>query len=203
MSKKHKKSYFGDRDLSKKNRKKKGGKKSGYYGDPTEKVKRVKPSLNKKEIKENRKIADAPYEIPRELLKNRRKCNHADGKITVDEFIKSGKNQAIVPMLTQMVEVFGKENVKICAMCYDVTVADGAVTTTDVAKAVMVLYAATNYVLANKRMDEDEIKDLAKERESLINFSRVIDMMRKIEARKVSVGDADPKQLTPEELNQM
>lgn len=198
MSKKRKKKtrYFNDQYET--DRKKKGNKKSSFYGDPN--TKRMKSTLNKKELKENRKIAEAPFEIPKELLKNRRKCNHVNGTMTAQEFMDSGKNPFITPMLSTMVEVFGEDKVKVCAACYDVMLVDGAITPDDVIKSAMTLYAASNYVVSHKKMSDEDVKGLAKDREVVEDFKNVVTLMRKIANRKKAV-EANPENMPVSKLN--
>lgn len=199
MSKKRKKKtrYFSDNYDN--GRKKKGKKNDSVYGDGP-KTKRVKLTLNKKEIKENRKIAEAPFEIPKELLKNRRKCNHADGTMTVQEFMDSGKNPAITPLLGMMVDVFGEDKVKVCAACYDVMLVDDAIKPDDVIKSAMTLYAASNYVVSHKKMSDEDVKGLAKDREVVEDFKNVVTLMRKIANRKKAT-EANPENMPVSKLN--
>lgn len=197
MSKKRKKRQYFHDDYEV-NHKKKKGKKDSVYGDP--KTKRMKLTLNKKEIKENRKIAEAPFEIPKELLKNRRKCNHADGTMTVQEFMDSGKNPAITPLLSTMVDVFGEDKIKICAACYDVMLVDDAIKPDDVIKSAMTLYAASNYVVSHKKMSDEDVKGLAKDREVVEDFKNVVTLMRKIATRKKNV-EANPENMPVSKLN--
>ena len=198
MSKKRKKRQYFHDDYEV-NHKKKQGKKSSIYGDGP-KTKRMKLTLNKKEIKENRKIAEAPFEIPKELLKNRRKCNHADGTMTVQEFMDSGKNPAITPLLSTMVDVFGEDKIKICAACYDVMLVDDAIKPDDVIKSAMTLYAASNYVVSHKKMSDEDVKGLAKDREVVEDFKNVVTLMRKIATRKKTV-EANPENMPVSKLN--
>lgn len=197
MSKKRKKRQYFHDDYEV-NHKKKKGKKDSVYGDP--KTNRMKLTLNKKEIKENRKIAEAPFEIPKELLKNRRKCNHADGTMTVQEFMDSGKNPAITPLLSTMVDVFGEDKIKICAACYDVMLVDDAIKPDDVIKSAMTLYAASNYVVSHKKMSDEDVKGLAKDREVVEDFKNVVTLMRKIATRKKNV-EANPENMPVSKLN--
>lgn len=194
--KKHKSKYF-DYD-SKKKGKKKGKKNKSYYKTP--KCKRNKGSLSKKEMKENRKIAMAPYKIPEELLDNRMKCNHADGTLSVAEFLDM-PNPAISPMLEAAVTIFGEEHVRVCAACYDVLVDPDCITVDHVKTAVTTLYAAANMVLSKKRMSKGDIKAIAKDKERLKHFGKIVELMRKIQKCESESGDTSEVSLT--DLNNM
>lgn len=187
MSKKNKKknkkknSYydyaFGKK--AKKNGGKKGGKKSAYK-DPE--LKSVKPSLDKKDAKESKKILLEPVNVPKEFMKNRNRCNHAADIISVSEFKgMTPTYAAFTPMVDPMVEAFGEDNVAVCKSCYDVLVDCSKISTADLQRAVAMLYAAANAVVSHKRLKADEIKEIAKVKEALGDWNPIIAMYEKLE----------------------
>lgn len=183
MSKKKKKNkklkYFGSEKKQKKNSK--GKKRSGKsaYGKP--KMKSVKPTLSKKEAKENKKIVMAPVDVPKEFRKNRLKCNHAADTITVDRYKALTPSwAAYTPALERMVEQFGPEHVCVCKDCYDILVDRDCVSAEDVYTALTTLYAACNIAVSNRRLKDDEVKAIAKLKEVLNDFAPVLDILGKI-----------------------
>lgn len=172
-----KKSYYYDYQFGSKGGKKKGsgkGKKSkkSYYAEP--KLKSVKPTLTKKDAKKNRKMLLAPVEIPEAFLKSRKSCNHVGDVISVSKFKEMTPTYAaFTPMLDAMVNVFGEENVAVCAQCYDVLVNASALTEEDFDRAIAVLYACANTAVSYNRMKSDEIKDVAKLRMNLTNWNKI------------------------------
>lgn len=192
MSKKKDLKYFNDKKGSKKNKKNK----RSAYDKP--KFKTVKPTLSKKEAKSNKKTVLSPVEVPKEFRKNRLKCNHAARIISVEEYRNMTPTYAAyTPALERVVELFGEENVGICKDCYDVVVNRNCVTSKDVNDAAVTLYAACNVVIANRRMKDDEVKEISKLKDVLENFMPVLELMRKIEedgsqsANSENVGSID------------
>lgn len=176
--KKNKKSYyseyqFGGKGKSKKSSgKKKGGNKKSYYAEP--KLKSVKPTLSKKDAKKNRKMLLAPVEIPEAFIKSRKSCNHVGDVLTVAQFKEMTPTYAaFTPMLDTMVNVFGEDNVAVCAQCYDVLVNAAAINEDDFDRAVAVLYAAANMAVSYNRMKGDEIKEIAKIRMNLTGWGKI------------------------------
>lgn len=185
MSKKKnkKKSYYDYAYGGKKKdkNKKKKNKSKGYYEEPQ--LKSVKPSLDKSEIKEQKKILVKPIKIPEQFTENRAKCNHADGLLTVAEFRAMTPNYgAFTPMLDTIVNVFGEENVAVCKMCYDVVVDPSTLDTGDLIKCISTMYAAANVVVSRKRMKKDEIKEIAKIKNKLADWNEIIERLAKLEA---------------------
>lgn len=184
MSKKSKKKnkYFNTK--SKKDKKKS---KKGYYEKP--KFKTVKPSLEKKEVKENKKILLAPIDIPKTFRQNRTKCNHAGDLITVAEFKAMTPNYgAYTPMLDIMIEVFGEDNLAVCRSCYDVLVRGELITNDRISEALAILYGAANMVVSHKRMKNDEIKDLNKMKSDLQDWHGVMEAIAEL-WKKDMMGD--------------
>lgn len=198
MSKKSKKKnkYFNTK--SKKDKKKS---KKSYYEKP--KFKTVKPSLEKKEVKENKKILLAPIDIPKTFRQNRTKCNHAGDLITVEEFKAMTPNYgAYTPMLDTMIAVFGEENLAICRSCYDVVVRGDMINNDRISEALAVLYGAANAVVSRKRMKNDEIKDLNKLKSDLQDWHGVMDAVADL-WKKDLMGDtgSNDTAIDPSALN--
>lgn len=201
MSKKKKnknKKYYEYEFGAKKDKKSKKSKKSAY-GEPE--LKRVKPSLDKKEAKESKKILQQPVEVPKEFKKNRFKCNHAGTVITAAEFkAMTPTYAAYTPMLDTMIEVFGEENVGVCKSCYDVLVGTDCIRTADIDKAVAILYAAANTVVSHKRFKTDEIKEIAKVKDSLADWSGIAEQFNKLEEKGAFAGASESKASGSKEL---
>lgn len=190
--KKNKKKSYYDYAFGGKKSSKKSGKKS-VYKSPEKKLKSIKPSLDKKDAKENKKILLAPIDIPAKFMKNRNKCNHVGDTLTVAEFKKMTPNYAaFTPMLDTMVELYGEENVAICKKCYDVVVAADCIHEGDVSKAVATLYAAANMTVSFDRMKDDEIKDIAKTKNALHDWAKIGEKVDEIlEKETISVSNAN------------
>lgn len=173
--KKNKWKYF-DNKKSKKSGKK--GRKS-VYDKP--KTKSVKPTLGKKEAKENKKILLAPVEIPSEFRKNRNKCNHAARTISVQEFkAMTPAYSAYTPMLEDVVGLFGEENVSVCKDCYDVLVDRSCVTFEQAHNSLVTLYAAVNVAVSNKKLGDGEVKRLNKLKALVEDFQPVLEIISKV-----------------------
>lgn len=210
--KKHKKNksyydyYYGDKKGGKKKDKEKSGKKDkSYYKAP--KMKMVKPTLDKKEAKESKKILMAPIDIPKAFVKNRNKCNHADGLISVAEFKNMTPTYgAFTPMLDAAIEVFGEENLHICKYCYDVVVNPECLSEDRVKESLVILYMAANAVVSRKRMKPDEVKDIAKTKNDLSDWNNIIDLFEKLvdDGAMVSYHEGDNERaVSSEDLNKL
>lgn len=182
MSKKKNK-YFAEL-ISEPKKSKKNKKKSKAYDTP--KLKTVKPTLDKSDAKKNTKILLAPVEIPKEFIKNRNKCNHAGKTISVADFkAMTPTYAAYTPQLDAIVDIFGEDKVCVCKSCYDVMVDVDQINDSDVLKAISVLYAAANIVVANKRMKDDEIKDIAKIKNDLADWMKIVELIGDVDASSV------------------
>lgn len=176
---KQKKYYSYDLSGRRKNSKKSKGSKTVAYKAP--KLGNLKPTLDKKEAKANRKIVMSPVEVPKEFIKNRLRCNHAGGTISIEEFKQlTPSYAAYTPVIERMVAKYGADNVSICRQCYDVVVSRDQVDTAKVNDALTVLYAACNVAVSNKRMKDDEVKKIAKLKEVLEDFNPVLETLTKI-----------------------
>lgn len=176
MSKKKKLKYYN----GSKKKKKSGKKNSSAYKRP--KYKDIKSTLSKKEAKENKKIVLSPVDVPKEFRKNRLKCNHAGDLVGVDKYKAMTPNYAAyTPFLDQTVAKFGEDHVHICQSCYDVIVDRTCVDSEDVIDAMTTLYAAVNVAVANRRMKDDEVKELSKLKERLDDFRPVVEILSKLE----------------------
>lgn len=206
MSKKKSKksrSYFAYEYGGKKKDTKKSKKKDSYYEKPT--FKRVKPTLDKKDAKESKKILLAPVDIPKEFRKNRDKCNHAGDLLSTAEFKEMTPNYgAYTPMLDTMIKVFGANNVDVCKCCYDVTVNPECLSVDKIKEAVAILYAAANVVVSRKRMKNEEIKDIAEVKNNLKDWNDVIDEYIKLEDRGAfDTSDKNETTLNEDEMKKI
>lgn len=196
------KNYY-DFQFGKKSKKDKKSKKSSY-DEPT--MKTVKPSLNKKAAKAQKKDLQKPIKVSKEFKNRRNSCNHAGKLITVEEFKElTPTYAAYTPMLEQMVETFGVENVMVCRDCFDVVVRPACTTLEEVKKAVAVLYAASNTAVSSKRLKGKEIERFNKIKDSLGDWNFVVDTIGKLEEKgAISAGASedirDEGSLTPEQL---
>lgn len=205
MSKKKNKNSYYEFAYGKKGKKKKNKNKS-VYKEPE--LKSVKPSLDKKDAKESKKILLEPVNVPKEFMKNRSKCNHAADIISVAKFKSMTPTYAaFTPMVDPMIEVFGEDNVAICKSCYDVLVDCSKISAADLQHAVAMLYAAANAVVSHKRMKGDEIKEISKVKESLGDWNSIITMYSELEEKgSFSVNSDIPesvKELSDAEIAKM
>lgn len=204
---KKKNHYYGDNYTFGKKGKKSGKKgKKSVYKEPE--LKSVKPSLEKKEAKQNKKLLLEPVNVPEKFMKNRAHCNHAADIISVAKFKSmTPTHAAFTPMVDPMVEAFGEDNVAICKSCYDVLVDCSNITTSDLQRAVCMLYAAANAVVSHKRMKSDEIKEIAKVKESLGDWNAIIALYSKLEedgSFRISSDASDTsKELSDAEIAKM
>lgn len=211
MSKKSKKKnksfYEANFGSKKKDSKKSNGKKNkGYYEEP--KFKTVKPSLEKSDAKEQKKILVAPVEIPSKFIKTRNKCNHARDLITVEQFRSmTPTHDAFTPMLDAMIETFGEEHVHICKDCYDVLVDVDCLSVDRVKESIAVLYAAVNAIVSHKRMKGDEIKKNAELKNSLAKWNDAVNTFEELveDGRMVqtSAPDKTARTLTEDEVTKL
>lgn len=168
----------------------KKGKKSPYKAP---KLKDVKPTLSGKDGKRNRKLVQKPVEVPKELLKSRVRCNHADGIMSVADF-KAMSPQAVAytKVLDQMVAQFG-EHVHICRRCLDGVVDSTEITADGLMRALVYAYAACNTAVSGLKMKEDEVKSINKLKKIIDDFAPVLEILRKMEeARENGDGDGAP-----------
>lgn len=201
MSKKKNKKYFTSLN-DKKDKKGKKGKKIKGYEAP--KLKTVKPNLDKSEAKKNTKILLAPVEIPKEFIKNRNKCNHAGKTITVAEFkAMTPTYAAYTPQLDSIVDLFGEDNVRVCKSCYDVLVTKNLVSVDDVLDSVAKLYAAANIVVANKRMKDDEVKDIAKVKTDLADWMKIAELLGEIDTTVDTTYESGNSEISADQVSKL
>lgn len=176
--KKNKYKYFDNK------KKKKNGGKGGHksvYKKP--KGRDVKETLSKKEAKANKKVVLSPVDVPKDFKKNRQKCNHAGLNISVSDYqTMTTAYAAYTPALERVVEMFGEDKTSICKSCYDVIVDRDAIEVDKVYDALTYLYAAVNVALANRKLKDDEVKELAKLKDIIFDFQPVLEILGKIEA---------------------
>lgn len=175
MSKKHKNKYF---DTKKKDKKKKNARKSVYKAP---KGRDIKETLSKKDAKANKKVVLSPVDVPKEFRKNRQRCNHAGSTISVAEYQNmTAAHAAYTPALERVTAMFGAENTSVCKSCYDVVVKRSCIDPSKVYDAITYLYAAVNVALANRKLKDDEVKELAKLKDIIFDFQPVLDTLDKI-----------------------
>lgn len=204
MSKKNK--YL--KKLHKKNYETKGkkNKKTKFVKDETpkyKKFKKAKETLSKKERKFLKKQINKPIKVDKDFIELRDKCNHSCDRITVEEFCaKNVAFNAYTPMLSNLVNVFGEENVSICKNCYEALVDASCIPTVeDVAKCATILYAACNF-MKQTTANKGEIKSLTKLQENLGKFSDVMPLLEKA-IKRAEVATASEAKAEPNlaELN--
>ena len=195
MGKKHKKGkYFNDplETSKKKGKKGKGNKKD--MAKAMKKVKTVKETLTKKEIKFNHKELEKPFDVNKKFLNNRCKCSHAGDTMSVAEYRRDypGKTEVYTPMLQTFIDLFGEEHLRICDSCFEVMVDRSEISVDAVKEALATLYGAAGVVVANVRMKKDEVKAINKARIGLDEFRSMLGFMEELEekgSRNAGAGD--------------
>ena len=156
--------------------------KKSKKGSSGPKLKVVRPTVDRKDIKRARKIILAPVEIPKEFTEVRRKCNHADKLITPAEFrAMTPSYSAFTPMLDFACRVYGEDNVYVCKCCYDVIVKPELITVDDVDNAILTLYMAANKAVSLRRMKDDEVKAINKIKNALADWNDVADELQHVD----------------------
>ena len=132
----------------------------------------IKATLGKKDAKANRKIIMAPVEVPSSFSKSRRECNHAGDTLTAAEFRNmTPAYSAYTPLLDEACGRYGEDHVHVCKACFDVLVDRDQITLDQIKGAMTTLYLASNMVVANVRMKDDEVEDLNKAKDKMMNFA--------------------------------
>lgn len=132
----------------------------------------IKATLGKKDAKANRKIIMAPVEVPASFSKSRRECNHAGDTLTAAEFRNmTPAYSAYTPLLDEACGRYGEGHVHICKACFDVLVDRDQINIDQIKGAMTTLYLASNMVVANVRMKDDEVEDLNKAKDKMMNFA--------------------------------
>lgn len=207
MSKKSKKKskskYFGNGYGYGPVKKSKGNKKS--LKKATRGMKTVKSTLSKKDSKANKRMFMKPVKVPKELLKNRAKCNHAGDTISIQKFESMNANaSAYTPMLGLLREVFGDEHIQICKDCYEAVVSADQVDVKTAKEALAVLYAACGIVVANVRMKDDEVKAVNRLKGIVEDFGPVLEFLEELEekgSRNASASDGSDLNSVGMEVN--
>lgn len=138
-------------------------------------------SITKSERNAMLALAKKPVEVPEENQKIRNSCNHQTRLLTIDEFDQCGYSRSIVPMLDQMIQVFGKNNVMICSACYDIVLNHKSINADDVKKAICTLYAAANFVVSNGDIKKGEIKAYAQTKNKILeDWQPILDLYRSL-----------------------
>ena len=132
----------------------------------------IKATLGKKDAKANRKIIMAPVEVPASFSKSRRECNHAGDTLSAAEFRNmTPAYSAYTPLLDEACGRYGEDHVHVCKACFDVLVDRDQITLDQIKGAMTTLYLASNMVVANVRMKDDEVEDLNKAKDKMMNFA--------------------------------
>ena len=132
----------------------------------------IKATLGKKDAKANRKIIMAPVEVPASFSKSRRECNHAGDTQSAAEFRNmTPAYSAYTPLLDEACGRFGEDHVHVCKACFDVLVDRDQINIDQIKGAMTTLYLASNMVVANVRMKDDEVEDLNKAKDKMMNFA--------------------------------
>ena len=132
----------------------------------------IKATLGKKDAKANRKIIMAPVEVPASFSKSRRECNHAGDTLSAAEFRNmTPAYSAYTPLLDEACGRFGEDHVHVCKACFDVLVDRDQINIDQIKGAMTTLYLASNMVVANVRMKDDEVEDLNKAKDKMMNFA--------------------------------
>ena len=132
----------------------------------------IKATLGKKDAKANRKIIMAPVEVPASFSKSRRECNHAGDTLTAAEFRNmTPAYSAYTPLLDEACGRYGEGHVHICKACFDVLVDRDQINIDQIKGAMTTLYLASNMVVANVKMKDDEVEDLNKAKDKMMNFA--------------------------------
>lgn len=158
-------------------------------------MRRIKLSLDTKDIKKNKKIINQPIEVPKEFKNNRSRCNHADGMISVEEFKQLTPAFAVfTPQLNRVCRMYGEENVSICKACYDTIVDVDLLDVEQIDKAMAILYTAANCVLSGNRLKTEEIQEINRLKNSLHKWEAMIPLLTKAKERNISFDEAVSKQ---------
>lgn len=132
----------------------------------------IKATLGKKDAKANRKIIMAPVEVPASFSKSRRECNHAGDTLTAAEFRNmTPAYSAYTPLLDEACGRYGEGHVHICKACFDVLVDRDQINIDQIKGAMTTLYLASNMIVANVKMKDDEVEDLNKAKDKMMNFA--------------------------------
>ena len=132
----------------------------------------IKATLGKKDAKANRKIIMAPVEVPASFSKSRRECNHAGDTLSAAEFRNmTPAYSAYTPLLDEACGRYGEDHVHVCKACFDVLVDRDQINIDQIKGAMTTLYLASNMVVANVRMKDDEVEDLNKAKDKMMNFA--------------------------------
>lgn len=132
----------------------------------------VKATLGKKDAKANRKIVMAPVEVPASFSKSRRECNHAGDTLTAAEFRNmTPAYSAYTPLLDEACGRYGEDHVHVCKACFDVLVDRDLINIDAIKGAMTTLYVASNMAVANIEMKDDEVEELNKAKDKMMNFA--------------------------------
>ena len=139
--------------------------------------------------KANRKIIMAPVEVPASFSKSRRECNHAGDTLSAAEFRNmTPAYSAYTPLLDEACGRYGEDHVHVCKACFDVLVDRDQINIDAIKGAMTTLYLASNMVVANVRMKDDEVEDLNKAKDKMMNFAmKLVSIM----SENISANEAE------------
>nr|DAS76679.1 MAG TPA: acetyl-coA carboxylase zinc finger domain protein [Caudoviricetes sp.] len=198
MAKKKKKNkidWFSQYETGKKKDKKRKEKKSDkhvMYNGP--KLKAVKPTLDRKEVRAAQKAAKEPAKIADAIVSAKNKCNHCQEMLTVEEFAKKYPvSQHIAPMLNEYIAEFGEENVRVCGACFTPVVSRDVINPKEVKRSFLIVDGTLNHLMANMRMSKKELKFIKK---SVIRTSEmtntVVPMLEELREKEEAVRTNQP-----------
>lgn len=149
----------------------------------------IKATLGKKDAKANREIIMAPVEVPASFSKSRRECNHAGDTLSAAEFRNmTPAYSAYTPLLDEACGRYGEDHVHVCKACFDVLVDRDQINIDAIKGAMTTLYLASNMVVANVRMKDDEVEDLNKAKDKMMNFAmKLVSIM----SENISANEAE------------
>lgn len=193
-----------DDDDKKKNKKKKKNKnrddRQMNINGP--KLKNVKPTLDRKDVREVHKAADKPIKLPKVIEEKREVCNHVQDVMSVAKFRNEFEDrQYLASNLDSYVKIFGENYVGICNGCFEVLLDRRLITIAETQRAFLLIIGAMNHLMANYRMGKKELKNMKSSQEMVNDVMKtVLPMLKELreaegestETAKVSYGGATP-----------
>lgn len=146
------------------------------------KLKNVKPSLDKKDVRDVHRAAEKPIKLPKQIEEAREVCNHVQETYSVPAFNKEFEGRPyLAKNLDMYARMFGEENLGICKGCFEVMVDRKLITVDETQRAFLLILAAMNHLMANYRMKKKELKEL-KSSEQMIEeaMKTVVGMLKEL-----------------------
>lgn len=166
------------------------------------KLKNVKPTLDRKEVREVHKAADKPVKLPKVIEEKREVCNHVQDVMSVAQFRNEFEDrQYLARNLDAYVKTFGENFVGICNGCFEVLLDRRLITVAEAQKAFLLIIGTMNHLMANYRMGKKELKNMKSSQEMMNDVMKtVLPMLKELreaegavnETAKVSYGGATP-----------